>query len=400
MAWFGRGPTDDIKTALEHLTAGDYSVRVPPFDNAAHDTLGRRVNELAVHIQTNFQKLSKENAHLTAVVSNMTEGVVAVDPQGYVIIVNPALAAIFNVDTNAARGRLLLEAIRHSQLNDLAQHVLNESTAKTAEIYVFSFQDLVFEAHAVPLVYDGPHSGALIVLRDVTQLRHLEKVRRDFVANVSHELRTPLASIKGFAETLREGALDDKQNALEFVASIEKNADNMIALVQDLLDLTSIESGQQQPQIQSTSVSELVAEVALNLASIARKKNVEIKNDVPANTAVMADKKHLKQILVNLAENAIKFNEDSGWVRFSAEPAGAQLRITVTDNGPGIPAQDIARIFERFYRSDRARSREHGGTGLGLSIVKHLAEANHGSVTVGSSVGKGAQFSVFLPRVT
>ncbi len=369
MAWFGPDPTDENNSADERL-----------------------------QIQTTIQDLLQDKAHLDTILSNMTEGVVAVDPQSHVIIMNPALGAIFNVKPDEARGRLLLEAVRNNQLNDLVQFVLKEAKPKASEVYVFSSQDLIFEAHAVPLVNDGHMGGVLIVLRDVTQLRHLEKVRRDFVANVSHELRTPLASIKGFAETLRDGALEDPKHAREFVTSIEKHADNMIALVQDLLDLTSIESGQRTPMLQAVSVSDLVNDVVHDLKSLARKKNVEIKNEVaPTVSTVMVDKKHLKQILTNLAENAIKFNEVGGWLRFTAEPNGAQLRIVVADNGAGIPAQDLARIFERFYRTDRARSRDRGGTGLGLSIVKHLVEANHGSVTVESSVGKGSQFSVFLP---
>ena len=372
MAWFG---TDQI----------DYNISA----------------EERLKIQTTILDLLQDKAHLDTILSNMMEGVVAVDPQSHVIIINPALGTIFNVKPEEARGRLFLEAIRNNQLNDLVQYVLREEKPKAGEVYAFSSQDLVFEAHAVPLVNDGRMSGVLIVLRDVTQLRHLEKVRRDFVANVSHELRTPLASIKGFAETLRDGALEDPRHALEFVTSIEKHADNMIALVQDLLDLTSIESGQRTPMIQSVSVADLVADVIQDLKSIARKKNVEIKNEIASiPSTVMADKKHLKQILTNLAENAIKFNETGGWLRFTAEPNGTQLKIIVADNGAGIPAQDLPRIFERFYRTDRARSRDRGGTGLGLSIVKHLVEANHGSVTVESSVGKGSQFSVFLPQHT
>jgi two-component system phosphate regulon sensor histidine kinase PhoR len=367
MAWFGRDPRSEIKTVVENL-------------------------------RVQLKDLAQENLRLAAVLSNMTEGVVAVDAQSRVLIMNPALGAIFGAEPAQARGRPFLEAVRHNQLNDLVHHVLKQAKPKSSEVHVFSSQESVFEAHAVPLLNAGHASGALLVLRDVTQLRHLEKVRRDFIANVSHDLRTPLASIKGFAETLRDGALADPTHALEFVQSIEKHADNMIALVQDLLELTSIESGQRRPSIRPVKVAEVLTEAIRDLAPLARKKNVEIKNDVDsaAGTALV-DEKQLKQILINLTENAIKFNEKNGWVRFTAERADGHLRLIVADNGAGIPAQDLARIFERFYRTDRARSRDHGGTGLGLSIVKHLVEANHGTVTVESSVGKGSQFTVSFP---
>ncbi len=339
-----------------------------------------------------------DRAHLTTILSNMMEGVIAVDTNGRVLFLNQALARIFDISVAPVRGRHLLEVLRQNQVNLLIQNVLQDQKPRTDEIRTFNPDEHLFEAIAVPLIDNERHVGALLVLHEITKVRRLEQVRRDFIANVSHELRTPLASIKGFAETLRDGALEDPAVAKEFLRSIEKQTDNMTALVEDLLDLSAIESGQRVPYIESLALHDLVNDVVKGLKPIADKKKIVIESSIPADLpALSVDRGHMKQVLANLLDNAIKFNHEGGRVQIVATPEAQWIQVRVSDSGVGIPAQDLPRIFERFYRVDKARSRAMGGTGLGLSIVKHLIEANGGHVSVDSSVGKGSMFTVTLP---
>ncbi|MCG3206110.1 MAG: Alkaline phosphatase synthesis sensor protein PhoR [Elusimicrobia bacterium] len=337
---------------------------------------------------------------MTTILSNMMEGVVAVDTDGRVLFINQALADLFEFDPAQAKGKHLLEVVRQNQLNVLLQNVLQDQKIRTDEVRAFNPDEHIFEAIAVPLIEKGEKVGALMVLHDVTRLRRLEQVRRDFVANVSHELRTPLAAIKGFAETLHAGALKDPKFGMDFVAAIEKQTDNMTALVEDLLDLTAIESGHQNPLKENLDLASVLQEVVEGMAPVAKRKKINIDFKIPEGLPlVFADKKHVKQIFNNLLDNALKFNFEGGRVELRAGVEGPQVKVTVTDSGLGIPAQDIPRIFERFYRVDKARSRAMGGTGLGLSIVKHLVEANGGTVTVSSSAGQGSSFTVLLPYI-
>lgn len=341
-----------------------------------------------------------EHSLFTTILSNMMEGVIAVDLNGRVMFLNQALAGLFEIDSTHAKGKHLLEVVRQNQLNVLLQSVLQDQKVRTDELRTFNPDEHVFEAIAVPLIESGVKVGALLVLHDVTRLRHLEQVRRDFVANVSHELRTPLAAIKGFSETLRSGALTDSVNRLDFVVAIEKHADNMTALVEDLLDLTAIESGHQPPLKEPLNIGALLQEVVNGIAPVADRKKIKIDFQMSGELPmVLVDRRHAKQIFGNLLDNALKFNSDSGRVELRAKVAGAQVQVDVVDSGIGIPPQDIPRIFERFYRVDKARSRAMGGTGLGLSIVKHLVEANGGSVLVQSTVGKGSSFTVNFPHI-
>ena len=360
--------------------------------------ISQAADHLADQAHITGKALSHDRAHLAAILSHMEEGVAAVDRSGRITAVNPAISSMFGLRAEEAVGKFFLEAIRQGQLNQLIQDVLRDLRVRTDEVRAFAPDERIFEVHAAPLMQKGQCQGALLVLHDITRLRRLEQIRSDFVANVSHELRTPLSSIKGFAETLRTGALKDPAVAVEFLSSIEKHTDNMTALVEDLLDLTAIESGQRVPVQEPVALAEAVADVVKGLAPIAAKGKIRIESalapDVPE---VVADRGHLKQILANLLENAIKFNREDGWVKIQASRNGDRIELVVADSGSGIPAQDLPRIFERFYRVDKARSRSMGGTGLGLAIVKHLVEANGGLITVESAVGHGSTFRISFP---
>ncbi len=390
-------PVRDMSEVAARLARGDYDARVAVQGGDEHGRLADTLNLLARQVHLKVQELSRDKSQLSAILSNMTEAVVALDAAGRIIAVNPALTRAFGLDASGAQGRQFLEVLRHNQLDQVVRAVLADQKGRVEEVRTFSPEERIFEAQVAPLYESERFSGALVVLHDITRIRRLEQVRRDFVANVSHELRTPLASIKGFAETLEMGAISDPKNAVEFVNSISKQADRMTALVEDLLDLAAIESGERVPLIEPVAMKDLLEDVVAGLKPLAGRRNLELRSDIAAGLpAAAGDRNQLRQVFVNLLENALKFTQ-AGSVVVTAAVAGDRLMASVTDTGVGIPAQDLDRIFERFYRVDKARSREMGGTGLGLSIVKHLVETHGGSVRVESSVGRGSVFTVSLP---
>ena len=379
---------------MRRLAEGEYSARAPRGESG----LGSEVNRLAERFGAAVSELSHDKAQLEAVLDQMTEAVVAVDASGAVLFVNPALSRLLGVDGAAARGRLYLESLRHNGISELIAAVLRDRRVLAQEIRLFAREELVFDAHAAPLLQEGRLAGALVVLHDITRLRRLEQVRRDFVANVGHELRTPLASIKGYAETLRDGALHDAVNGPEFLRTIEEHADRMSKLVDDLLDLSAIESGHRRPRFEAVSLASLCADVARQLAPQADAAGVSL-TALPMEglPPARADRDQLRQVLVNLVDNAIKYTERGGVVEISVERWKDGIRVAVRDTGLGIPDADLPRVFERFYRVDKARSRDAGGTGLGLSIVKHLVEAHGGEISVESRQPGGTTFRFTLP---
>lgn len=390
-------PLKEINKVLQRLLSGDLSARVTHSTADRFGKLGENLNQLAQRFESKFQMLTQDRARLLTVLINMVEAVVAVDIQGRVLVANPAFSKLFGVEGEIV-GRPLLEVLRHTGLNQILQQVLKTQEEAVDEITTWDPEERVFEAHGMPLVEGTVCVGALFVLHDITRIRKLEKIRKDFVANVSHELRTPLASIKGFAETLREGGIDDEKNRLGFVKSIENHADRMTDLVDDLLDLTAIESGQRAPTKEPLDLTEMVDEVIDSLKQLAARKNVTLMSEVKNIAPVPFDKKQIKQVLTNLLQNAIKFNKEKGTVTIRAKDETDTLIVSVTDTGIGIPPSDLPRIFERFYRVDKARSREMGGTGLGLAIVKHIIEAHGGRLTVESTQGEGSTFQFTLPK--
>lgn len=325
----------------------------------------------------------------------MTEAVVAVDMKGRVLAVNPALISLFQVE--AAEGKPLLETLRHYRLHEIVSSVLSSGKQSMEEVKLFTPQELTFEAYAAPLMEGDQQAGALLVLHDITRLRKLENVRREFVANVSHELRTPISAIKGFAETLREGAIDDAKHRMEFVQSIEEYADRLAILVDELLDLSAIESGQKELKKEPVSLIRIARECARELKPLADKKKVKFEIPDTEGAPVNADSAQMRRVLMNLLGNAVKFNKEGGLVRVSRQEKDTQAVFYIEDSGVGIEDRDLPRVFERFYRSDKSHSSETGGSGLGLSIVKHIIEAHGGSVGVESRLGEGSSFYFSLP---
>ncbi|MEK6543155.1 MAG: ATP-binding protein, partial [Elusimicrobiota bacterium] len=311
-----------------------------------------------------------ERARYSAILANMTEAVVAVDSRNHILFINEALAALFAVPASGIDGLPFLQVIRNGQLDDLLRSTSQSQRSQSAEVTVYAMQEKIFEAQTAPLRQNGERQGVILVLHDITRLRRLEKMRRDFVANVSHELRTPLASIAAAAETLAQGALSHPTHAAEFVAIIEKDAIRLTRLIDDLLDISAIESGCRAPHKEPVHLAQIVAEAVAAMRMLVGRNNVTIESSsLEALPALTADRGQMRQVFMNLIGNAVKFNRKDGKVTIEGASGVADITVSVRDTGIGIPAADLPRIFERFYRVDKARSRELGGTGLGLSIV-------------------------------
>ncbi|MCR4295158.1 MAG: cell wall metabolism sensor histidine kinase WalK, partial [Elusimicrobia bacterium] len=386
-------PLEEMAAVARRLAAGEYGARVRgPLGGDERALLGETLNALAARVEETVGELSRDRSRLAAVLDQMAEGVVAVDAEGRILLVNPALSRLLGLGPAQARGRGYLESLRHHGLAELVGEALRGGAPAARELRLFSPEELVFDAHAAPLHQEGRPAGALVVLHDITRLRRLEQVRREFVANVSHELRTPLSSIKGFAETLREGAIDDKKNRLGFIKTIEEQAVRLSQLVDDLLDLSSIESGHRPPKLAPTDLRALAVDVSRRFAPAAAERGVTLAAAPGGPASALADAEQVRQILANLVDNAIKYTESGGRVEVFLETKEGEVVASVRDNGIGIPAGDRARVFERFYRVDKSRSREAGGTGLGLAIVKHLVEAQGGRVWVESRQPGGSAF--------
>jgi two-component system phosphate regulon sensor histidine kinase PhoR len=328
----------------------------------------------------------------------MFEGVIVTDETEKIILMNPSLRRLFLLDSNP-EGKKPLEVIRNTAVEDMVERIIEgKQQLATEEITVNAPEEKVLKVNGVPIMRNNRLEGAILVFHDITELRHLEKVRQDFVANVSHELRTPISSIKGYAETLLEGALEDKDNAKEFISIIYQDSNRLASLINDLLDLSKIESGKMKMNFVPLDPVSVIKRAVTVIENQAKAKSISIKLDIPVDMPkIKADETRFSQVMINLLDNAIKYSSEGGLVTISAKVNDTALQIDISDTGIGISEKDLSRIFERFYRVDKARSRELGGTGLGLSIVKHIVSAHGGQVWVKSELGKGSTFSFTIP---
>ncbi|NBV25500.1 MAG: PAS domain-containing protein, partial [Proteobacteria bacterium] len=333
--------------------------------------------------------------------NSMSEGVLVLDADGHVRLVNHALERLFAI-TGDIRGRTVMEALRLHQVQELVNRTLVKGQVEGFELELPSLESnrSLQVNSAVVLGPDGRQQGLILVFHDLTRLKQLENTRRDFVANVSHELRTPLSMIKGYVETLIDGAKDKPEVATKFLQTIDKHADRLTYLIEDLLTISRLESGQIVMNLQPTDLQTVAERVLGDLESKAAAKPSTLINEVPADTLAHADADRLQQVLFNLVDNAIKYGRSGGHVTIGARQKDAKLiELWVRDDGPGIPPEAQSRVFERFYRVDKARSRDAGGTGLGLAIVKHIVQSHGGEVWVESEPGHGAAFFFTLPQL-
>src|SRR5262245_6060941 len=338
-------------------------------------------------------------AQQQAVFNSMVEGVLVLDSNNRVQLVNQSLQRLFSLERNVS-GQTILEAFRLQELAEFMKRLQQERTIQAHTLELPGMEERWLEVNAAVVIdREGAPHGAILVFHDLTRIKQLERTRQEFVANVSHELRTPLSLIKGFVETLLEGARNDPEQCTRFLQTIEKHTDRLTYLIEDLLTISRLESGQVVMNLHSVELRDQAQRVTDDLRSRAAEKGVCLENEVPAGLTARADADRLQQVLFNLVENAIKYGRNTGRVRIGGQPmTDGKVKMWVQDDGPGIPLEARERIFERFYRVDRARSRETGGTGLGLSIVKHIVQAHGGEVWVNSELGAGTTFHFTLQQ--
>jgi len=393
-------PVREISLITQDVARGNFSKRVPIYSNDEIGDLSKAFNYMSEQVKLKLQEINLSKSRLEAVLLSMFEGVMVVDSGGTILLMNQRLKDFLLVKDDPV-GRKPIEVIRNIEIQEITDCVLKANCGvKAAEISVLTPQEKILSVHATPVIREDNPEGAVLVFYDITNLRQLEKVRRDFVANVSHELRTPISSIKGYAETLIDGALEDKENARDFLKIIYSDSERLARLIDDLLDLSKIESDKFGLALKACSFEPIITRVITGLQRQIQDKEISIKIKIPKDIPdILADEVRIAQVLLNLIDNAIKYNQQKGIITISAKEKNEFVRIDVSDTGIGISDKDLPRLFERFYRVDKARSRELGGTGLGLSIVKHIVSAHNGEVSVQSIAGQGSTFSFTLPRV-
>ena len=349
------------------------------------------------------RRLRAASAQLTslreALFNSMVEGVLLLDSAGKIELVNQSFQRLFGVPSDI-RGQTILEAVRLPELAEVVKGLPERRSVHDYELELPGMDERWVQLNAATILdRHDDHHGAILVFHDLTRLKQLENTRQEFVANVSHELRTPLSLIKGFVETLLDGAKNDPDVTTRFLKTIEKHTDRLTYLIEDLLTISRLESGQIVMNLQPVNLHDEVERVRDDLHLRAQEKQVTVENQVPPGLSARADADRLHQVLFNLVENAIKYGRQAGKVVIGAKSSGdKKAQVWVQDDGPGIPPESKDRVFERFYRVDRARSRESGGTGLGLAIVKHIVQAHEGEVWVKSDLGSGSTFFFTLPE--
>lgn len=385
----------DLADAMEAVLRGERGVRARPVLVGEVRRVAERVYELIEALQEEREITTQEQSKLGGIMSHILSGVIVIDRAGRVVLVNSATERMFGLTADDMVGRWHWEAGHHYGLASLVDEAIAFGVVQKREVQLHKPNELILEAHITPILQmNGAIAGAVVLLHDVTEWRRVEQMRTDFVANVSHELRTPITALKGFAETLLDGALSDPDTARQFVQIIKDEADRLGRLVQDLLDLSQIEARQSQLQLSEFAVEPLLQKVVETFSTQAADARVRLSYAAGGGEpcVVYADYDRLLQVLINLVSNALQFTQAGGEIILSAEAMDGRVQFSVQDSGVGIPPADIGRVFERFYRVDKTRSRQSGGTGLGLAIVKHIVEAHGGHVGVTSAVGHGSRF--------
>jgi two-component system, OmpR family, phosphate regulon sensor histidine kinase PhoR len=397
---FSRGFThrvDRLKEFSRRVAEGDFRPLQRDNSGDALEALGISLNRTAARLDRTIHTLTEERNLSSAILGSMVEGVAVVNGSERLVFANPGFAEILGLDVPPTSGSALVEVVRQTELVEAVRQVLGGKSRVQSEIVTGTLRQHFF-AITVASVRAGDTTGAVVVLHDITELRKLERVRRDFVANVSHELRTPLTAIQGFTETLLAGAIDDPQNRTRFLEIILEHSRRLARLTEDLLMLSKMDAERLELEIRRLSVSQLVESCLETAQRRAAEKDLRISLNMPQRLPDIAgDRRRLAEVLQNLLDNAIQYTLPGGQIMLSAETGEEEVILTVSDTGIGIPKADQPRIFERFYRVDVARSREAGGTGLGLAIAKHLVEVHGGRLWVESAVGQGSQFHFSVP---
>jgi two-component system phosphate regulon sensor histidine kinase PhoR len=396
-------PLQELTASAQRIAAGDYGQKVDATSRDEVGTLARSFNEMSQRLAGQFAQLAEDQQQLRMILSGMVEGVVALDAEQHILFANERAAQLLGFDSQTTTNRKLWEVARSPALQEVVRRALSESEPCQEELNWNGPVAKSLTVHAARLP-GFPPRGAVLVFHDTSELRRLEHLRRDFVANVSHELKTPLSVIKACVETLLEGAVNDPEHRGPFLERIAEQSERLHVLILDLLNLARIESGMEEFAFQAVALEPVVQACLERHRARAEAKTQTLEavppssRTGPATVTAWADEEAVHVILDNLVDNALKYTPAGGRIAVRWYATDSQACLIVEDTGIGIPEQDLPRIFERFYRVDKARSRELGGTGLGLSIVKHLVQAMHGTIQATSRPGQGTTFSIQLPR--
>jgi two-component system phosphate regulon sensor histidine kinase PhoR len=391
----------EMQKGVGQFTAGNFDHRVNIDSIEELGNLSYSLNVMALRLEEQRWELLQERNELEITLSGMADGILAIDLEGRLVNLNPAAAALFDLDMKRARGKTIVEIVRNTALQEFAHATLEAHQPIDTEMVIARDGERHFHLLGSPIRdMQGQTAAAVLVIHDITTLRRLETMRRDFVANVSHELKTPITSIKGYVETVLDTPDISTEDSRRFLETVRRQAERLNAIIDDLLSLSRIEQGVERAEISfaDTNISAVLKAAVHSCEPAAKTKQITLSFDNPHDIQVRANSALLEQAVVNLVDNAIKYSSEGAKVEVAASANLAEIVIQVKDNGPGIPKEHLPRIFERFYRVDKSRSRDAGGTGLGLAIVKHIVVAHHGSVSVESEPGKGTVFAIRIPR--
>lgn len=400
-------PIEKMTKVAQQITNMNYQSRVPAYSNDEVGQLGQAINRMSESLQQQMARIQENERRLQGVMENMMSGIMMIDREERIMLLNPAAEYILGFSSQELLGKKYNEAKQQYEFTKLIQECIETQDPIRDEMVFYYPAERILDIHLSPIAHeDEEWSGVLIVIHDITAVRRLERMRSEFVANVSHELKTPIAAVKGFAETLLAGALNDKETAVSFLQIIFDESERLNRLIGDILELSKIESKRIPMNFSPIYLPEFLERSLSVLRKEAEKKHIELSMLVDDDIYIEADEDRLRQIIINLLSNGIAYTHDGGKVKVRVEPLDMnadgdyeRLRLIVSDTGMGIPKKDLPRIFERFYRVDKARSRSSGGTGLGLSIVKHLVELHKGTIRVDSEVGVGTRFTIELPVI-
>ncbi|MFP3388589.1 two-component system histidine kinase PnpS [Brevibacillus sp. SIMBA_040] len=392
-------PIEEITRVARNITQRQYESRVRIKAKDEIGQLAGAINFMASSLEQQMYEISENQQRLSGVLTNMTSGVIFISEQRRIMLVNPAVEKLLGTPGHEIVGKLHIEAGKSFGLSQYIDRCLDKSEKFRQEVHIYYPQERVLDVNFAPYInFKGEARGVVVVLHDITEIRRLEKMRSDFVANVSHELRTPITSIKGFTETLLEGAMQDEETCRNFLQIISDESERLYRMIRDILDLSKIEQKRIPLQVSRIHLQDMISSAVAIMNDQAQRKELTITLPFPQpEIYLMTDRDCLQQIILNLLTNAIAYTPDGGAITIRTEKEDQIVKIQVIDTGIGIPEKDLTRIFERFYRVDKARSRDSGGTGLGLAIVKHLVDNLHGHIRVDSIEGKGTTFTVTIP---
>lgn len=387
-------PIKALTEASKKIAEGalEQKISVSPKDEVG--ALAHAFNDMATSLKKLVQDISAEKTKLQTIVTHMADGIIMVDDENRIILINKAAQTLFDTAEESALGRPIIEVVRDHEVNEILRNCF-----KTREKQIAQFESLgsrrFLRALAIPIPGAGTEA-ALLMFQDLTEMKNMQTMRRELVGNISHELRTPVAGIKAMVETLREGAIEDRQIAMDFLSRIDREVDHLTQMIAELTELSRIETGKEKLKMEPVKLDYLIKEVVERFTTLAQRQQVTLIADLPINMpTVIGDRERIRQALVNLVHNAIKFNRPGGKVTIIATAGSASITVSISDTGIGIPKEELPHVFERFYKVDKARS--GGGTGLGLAIVKHIVQAHGGNVWAASEEGKGSTFSFTLP---